>query len=452
MSLVYKNLPYIKPHKILSIVAKDYATIFLDSQLVHAKSARYSFIGIDPAFIITPESGLALDEQLECFEALKPLSTALAAESNMLPPFTGGLMGYLSYDYAQQLEPILASDYVEHLLVPDYWFGLYNQVFAFDNIEHSCYLLITELSGTNSSQLLAKLRDIYDRAYALVEPEPGFVQKLTISSNFTPKQYISAVEQAIEYIKAGDIFEANIAQCFSAKLSGDYDAYKLYRYLHLNNPAPFAAYLNLGKLKILSASPERFIKVTGNCIEARPIKGTSRRDADILVDNLLAQALQSSAKDRAENTMIVDLMRNDLSKICVAHSVVVSQLCALESFTNVHHLVSVINGELKPGIKPFDIIRAAFPAGSISGAPKIRAMQIIKELEQNTPRGVSYGNIGYLGLNGNIDLSVSIRTISIYNDLLSFHVGGAVTLGSDPLAEYEETMLKGQAFFESFAQ
>ncbi|MCE3269179.1 MAG: pabB, partial [Burkholderiales bacterium] len=245
-----------------------------------------------------------------------------------------------------------------------------------------------------------------------------------------------------------DIFEANIAQKFCARINQEYNAHHLYNYLCFKNPAPFAAYLNLDKLKILSASPERFIKINENKVEVRPIKGTAKRSIDPGEDNFLAQTLQTSPKDRAENIMIVDLMRNDLSKICKANSITVGQLCGLESFTNVHHLVSVINGKLKDDINTFDIIQAVFPAGSITGAPKIRAQQVINELERNTPRGISYGNIGYLGFNGNMDLSVAIRTITIFNNEISFHIGGAVTLHSDPVAEYEETMLKGQKLFE----
>lgn len=473
MSLVYKSLPYINPHKIFNLVATRYATVFLDSKLQHDYYGRYSFIGIDPVLTISPESELSLQQQLQKFEKLKmrhcePCEIKCGGNpsdfdsrvggnlsSSDLPPFTGGLMGYLSYDYAKQLEPstsvIPAHDVIPAkagIHPPDYWFGLYNQVFAFDNKEQVCYLLVTQLPDTNLDGLLTKLQDIYGSASNAPEIKINKPEVVELSSNFTKDEYIGAVKQAIEYIKLGDIFEANIAQHFSANLNDEYNAHQLYNYLQVKNPAPFAAYLNLDKLKILSASPERFIKVTGNDVEVRPIKGTIKRSADPGMDNFLAQTLQSSSKDRAENIMIVDLMRNDLSKICDADSIVVKQLCGLESFTNLHHLVSVINGKLKPDMSAFDIIKAIFPAGSITGAPKIRAMQIINELEQNTPRGVSYGNIGYLGFNGNVDLSVAIRTLTIYNNELSFHVGGAITLHSDPLAEYEETMLKGQKLFE----
>src|SRR6185437_9759759 len=466
MSLVYKSLPYINPHKIFDIVAERYATVFLDSKLQHDYYGRYSFIGIDPVLTITPESELSLQQQLQKFEELKSHPMCHSRESGnpqgchsrgggnppsntdiqALLPFTGGLMGYLSYDYARQLEPsisvipaqpVIASQACPGVAIfppiPDYWFGLYNQVFAFDNQEKVCYLLVTKLPDTEDSEhLLSKLQDIYNSAYNSPEVEVNKPEGVELSSNFTKDEYINAVKQTIEHIKQGDIFEANIAQRFSAKINDKYSAHQLYNYLQFKNPAPFAAYLNLDKLKILSASPERFIKITGNDVEVRPIKGTIRRSADPGVDNFLAQTLQSSSKDRAENIMIVDLMRNDLSKICEADSIVVKQLCGLESFTNLHHLVSVINGKLKSDINAFDVIKAVFPAGSITGAPKIRAMQIINELEQHTPRGMSYGSIGYLGFNGNVDLSVAIRTLTIYNNELSFHVGGAVTLHSDP--------------------
>jgi para-aminobenzoate synthetase component 1 len=480
MSLVYKSLPYINPHKIFDIVGARHATVFLDSNLQHTYYGRYSFIGIDPVFAITPESELSLQQQLECHSREHTrVGGGNLTDIEALPPFTGGLMGYLGYDYAKQLEPSVSVDshcepcvqdvathksiptepiiasqaclgVAIHQLLPHYWFGLYNQVFAFDNQEQVCYLLVTKMSDTEDSEyLLSKLQDIYDSASKAPEVEVSKPEAVELNSNFTKDEYVSAVRRTIEYIKQGDIFEANIAQRFSAKISNEYDAYQLYKYLQFKNPAPFSAYLNLGKLKILSASPERFIQIMDNAVEVRPIKGTIKRSADAGRDNFLAQTLQSSSKDRAENIMIVDLMRNDLSKICEADSIVVKQLCGLESFTNVHHLVSVVDGMLKSDITMFDIIKAIFPAGSITGAPKIRAQQIINELEHNAPRGVSYGSIGYIGFNGNIDLSVAIRTITIYNNELSFHVGGAVTLHSDPAAEYDETMLKAQKLFES---
>lgn len=447
-SLIYKRLPYVQPQKIFDAVARDFATIFLDSRLQHSYYGRYSFIGIDPVMIISADNALSLQQQLLQFEELKYKDI----NAGELPPFTGGLMGYLSYDYAALLEPGVNNDYLSKQQVPDYWFGLYNQVFAFDNVEKVCYLFVTRLPDVDSGKLMLKLQDIYDSVAAMADKgvvKPG---RIMLDSNFTKEKYIEAVKKTIEYIKSGDIFEANISQCFSAKIHNEFNLQELYNYLQHTNAAPFSAYLNLGKLHILSASPERFIKITDNNVEVRPIKGTIRRDDDPHIDDLLGQALQSSAKDRAENIMIVDLMRNDLSKICTANSIVVRQLCALESFTNIHHLVSVVTGELKPDVSSFDIIKAVFPAGSISGAPKIRALQIITELEQNMPRGISYGNIGYFGFNGSIDLSVAIRTLTIFDDKLSFHIGGAVTLYSDPVAEYEETMLKGQKLFESLGQ
>ena len=296
MSLIYKNLPYINPCKIFDEVAKYYATIFLDSKLQHNYYGRYSFIGIDPVFTIIPETKSLLQEQLQNFEELN-----LVEVQEGLPPFTGGLMGYLSYEYAQQLESSIVGNFNENSQVPDYWFGLYNQVFAFDNQKKECYLLVTELPGINSGQLLSKLNDIYDRACSSSEIKIEKPEAIKLHSNFTKDEYIKAVKQVVQYIKSGDVFEANLAQRFSANISDEYSSHTLYRYLQFKNPSPFAAYLNLDKLKILSASPERFIKIIGNEVEVRPIKGTIRRDNDLQIDNLLAQTLQSSSKDRAEN-------------------------------------------------------------------------------------------------------------------------------------------------------
>ena len=260
-------------------------------------------------------------------------------------------------------------------------------------------------------------------------------------SNFHKEDYIEAVNRVKEYIRAGDIFEANISQCFSAKWPNGYDPFELYRIINNINPAPFSAYLEYRTFSIISASPERFLKMQKHQIEARPIKGTRRRDNNIEKDEQNAKALLSSEKDRAENVMIVDLMRNDLSRVCSPHTVNVSQLCGLESFASVHHLVSVIEGQLKPELCAMDLIKATFPGGSVTGAPKIRAMEIIHEIE-SVARGPYCGSMGYIGFNGDLDLSITIRTIVKSDNQLAFQVGGAVTIDSDPNEEYDETLVK----------
>jgi para-aminobenzoate synthetase component 1 len=361
-----------------------------------------------------------------------------------LPPFTGGLCGYLSYDLSKQIESIPRA---RDNTVPDYILGLYNQVFAFDHIKEQCFIMVNSSDGDDTEALLDSLLNLYNQATnTLVVNE--LLPLVNLKSNYTQTQYTEKVEAAKEYILNGDIFEVNLSQCFSARLQSDYPLNLLYKRLRSINQVPFGAYLNLGKVKILSASPERFLSIKDRHVETRPIKGTTSRSSDPVLDKQLIQRLQNSTKDRAENIMIVDLMRNDLSKICTLSSVVVSSLCEIESLSNLHHLVSVVEGDLKPDRSVLDIIPACFPGGSITGAPKIRAMQIIEDLEDSS-RGVYCGCIGYFGFNGNVDLSIAIRTIVVNNDILSFNVGGAVTLDSDSLNEYNETLLKAQKLIEA---
>lgn len=448
MTLHIRKLPYIEPELIFNQVANTYGTIFLDSSQTHSYYGRYSFIAINPTKIISPDNTPDLEKEL------KPFTCTRQETDTELTPFTGGLAGYMSYDYNRHFEPILKSPITS---TPDYWFGLYNQVFAFDHEQQICYLYVTDLNhktNSNCDVLLDQLEYIYNKVQHLsanTVPQNPPQSPLIINSNFTKEQYAKQVESAINHILDGDIFEVNLSQQFSCTLPNNYDDVLLYNNLRRLNKAPFASFLNLGELKVLSASPERFLSVQNRKIEVRPIKGTIKCDLDHELDIHLQKKLQSSVKDRAENIMIVDLMRNDLSKICTTNSVQVTKLCGLESFTNLHHLVSVIEGELRPDVNVFDILRATFPGGSVTGAPKIRAMQIIHELEHETPRGVYCGAIGYFGFNGHIDLAMAIRTIVINKNTLSFNVGGAVTLQSDPMSEYEETMLKGRKLHDAIS-
>jgi para-aminobenzoate synthetase component I len=490
-NLQYKILEYLDPQKILSLLKDHVGTIFLDSSQNHEYYGCYSFIVFNPIKTFKPSITESLQLQLAEFETIKK---TIQPDNEELPPFIGGLVGYVSYDFNQKLEPVLAKldisqlksnykygeclkfeipDEQGHLqsinekqnqkvqitplqnLTQDYWFGLYNQVFAFDHIQQQCYLIATKLPGFDGDllHLLQDMEQVYINAAKLLDKTilPPAQPNVQMQSNFTSAEYLQMVKIAKDYILNGDIFEVNLAQCFSGTIPPDYDSYALYQKLRNINPAPFAAYLNLGKdMCILSASPERFLQVSGNQIEVRPIKGTIKRDVDPKLDRELANQLQHNEKDMAENIMIIDLMRSDLSKICLPNSVNVKQLCKAETFTNLHHLVSVITGELSPEMTDFEIVKACFPGGSVTGAPKIRAMQIINELEK-TPREVYCGSIGYFSLNGKIDLSIAIRTLIVKQQTISLHVGGAITLKSDPNEEYQESMLKGQRLLESLA-
>ncbi len=256
--------------------------------------------------------------------------------------------------------------------------------------------------------------------------------------------------RVIDYIHAGDIFQANLSQRFRAALPAGANPYAMYRRLRTVNAAPFAAFFNTGDCQILSSSPERFVKITGDQVEARPIKGTWPRGATPAEDAALAENLMTSEKDRAENVMIVDLLRNDISKVRRDHSVMVPELCSLESYARVHHLVSSVTGQLHPGTGAVDLLRACFPGGSITGAPKVRAMEIIAELEL-THRGLYCGALGFIGYDGAMDSNIAIRTMALEDGAAVFQVGGGIVADSDPAGEYHETLAKAEALFAAFA-
>jgi para-aminobenzoate synthetase component 1 len=271
---------------------------------------------------------------------------------------------------------------------------------------------------------------------------------LQIMSNFTHGDYLQAVRRAKDYIAAGDIYQVNLSQRMSAPLATT--PMSLYRRLTQENPAPFSAYLETPDAAIVCCSPERFLQVRSDEVETRPIKGTRPRGSTPEEDARLAAELLASEKDRAENVMIVDLERNDLGRVCEYGSVHVPELFALESYATVHHLVSTVRGRLRPGATALDCLRASFPGGSITGAPKVRAMEIIEELER-TRRGVYTGAIGYLCFSGDMDVNIVIRTLVVRDGTAYFQVGGAIVADSDPEGEYQETLDKARALARGLA-
>ena len=422
---------------------------FLDSAMVDEKLGRYSFVAVDPFARI---QGREADAGW-----VKRLKSTLA-EYKMpplpgLPPFQGGAAGLFSYELGRSLER-LPKPALDELAFPDLSLGLYDVVVAFDVALRRGWILST---GLPEREPEARNRRAIERgrwieaqlARAPFSHSGGNISLEGWSSNFTRIGYERAVREVIERILAGDIFQANLSQRFTAPTPPDFDHFGFYRHLREVNPAPFAAYLDHANFVIASASPERFLKVAGDCVESRPIKGTRPRFADAVLDVLQAQALSESRKDRAENVMIVDLLRNDLSKVCVPGSVQAPQLCGLESFASVHHLVSSVVGRLSEGQGAVDVLAAAFPGGSVTGAPKVRAMEIITELERHA-RGPYCGAIGYLGFNGAMDLNIVIRTASFRGGACVVQAGGGIVTASDPAAEYVETLDKARRIFEAF--
>jgi len=430
---------------------------WLDSGMDPQKLGRFSFMGSQP-FLTLQSRGKNITAtgtnsktvvKGNPFDILcRYLETYRLNIPDAPVPFTGGAVGFLSYDLCHQVEK-LPKKAVNDLKLPEMLFGFYDVILAYDNLEKTCYLVSTGFPETDenkrlkqaSSRLQAVKRQL--AGFKPMPPPPVKSRKpAPIKGNFTHADYVAAVARARQYIIDGDIFEVNLSQRFETDLT--IPPYELYRRLRAVNPAPFAAYLDFGRLKIGGASPERFLKVTGRRVETRPIKGTIKRGKTPDEDARQATILSGSLKDRAENMMIVDLERNDLGRVCVYGTVKVTELAILETFPTVFHLTSTVNGELRPEKNMVDLLLATFPGGSITGAPKIRAMEIIDELEP-TRRSVYTGSLGYFSFNGNADINIVIRTFIIRGKKAYFQVGGAVVYDSDPEAEYQETLLKGKA-------
>jgi para-aminobenzoate synthetase component 1 len=453
-------IPWQDPVQIFSLFADKTGAIFLDSAQQMPDYARYSFIGIDP-FLTLSSKGKEVylgDKTLQGNPLLilqQQLALYHLPALPDLPPFQGGVAGFFGYDLAQHLEHI-PQHAIQNSAV-DLWLGFYDLVIAFDHDKKSAIIFSSgypEQDMHKRQQRAIERRDwLLQELKNIGESTPNnlpFYQSEAINSNFTQTDYQLAVKKVIDYIYAGDIFQANIAQRFSAAQQS-INPFSLYLHLRQVNPAPFAAYLNADPLFLVSASPERFLRLDQNKVTTCPIKGTRPRSTDVAKDNALAEELLLSAKDRAENIMIVDLMRNDLSRVCKEHSVMVSKLCELEKFATVHHLVSAVEGELKPDKNAVDLLCATFPGGSITGAPKIRAMEIIAEIEPHA-RGPYCGSIGYINFNGNMDTSITIRTFVIHDSMIHFHAGGGIVADSDPEKEFDETLIKAQALRKTLTE
>lgn len=431
----------------------------LDSAMRHDTLGRHSYLAADPFATVRVRGGQAFRNgtpvpgaPLDALRAvLAPYRTEPAPD---LPPFQGGAIGYVAYDFGASLERVTAPARRAGL-TDDLAVNLYASVVAFDHRAGTCHLIATGFPETDPAARARKAAadlDALEAALAAPEPAAGTVPvpPLAWRSNFTPEAYARAVERVRDYIRAGDIYQANIAQRFEAALPPGFDAFAFYRRLRARNPAPFAAYLECDGLTIASSSPERFLRLDGRQVETRPIKGTARRATDPDEDRARAEALLADAKERAENVMIVDLLRNDLSRICAPRSVAVPTLCGLETYAGVHHLVSAVTGTLREGADALDLMAATFPGGSITGAPKLRAMDIITEIEGDA-REAYCGAIGWIGFDGSLDTSIAIRTVLIDGTRAVLQAGGGVTLLSDPEAEYRETLTKAERVFAAFA-
>lgn len=448
-------------------------SFFLDSGMNEMSLGRYSFLGSNPFLILkSHDSRLVISgpEGAEAtganpFDTLNELLQRYALESAPYPtPFPSGAVGYFSYDLCGLIEK-LPRTALDDLSLPECCLAFYDLVITLDHLENRVYIASTGFPEQDEARRLSRahrrMKEAKERLLArprrstLQSPPPdteslppGSLKRsgLALRCNFTRPEYLTAVETAREYIASGDIFQVNLSQRFEAELP--VPPYQLYLRLKGINPAPFAAYLNFDDATIICASPERFLKVDGGMVETRPMKGTRPRGKSPAEDEALAKELQDSVKDRAENVMIVDLERNDLGRVCRYGTVRVRELWTLEKYATVFQLTSCVEGRLRQEKNRIDLLKACFPGGSITGAPKVRAMEIIDELEP-TKRSIYTGSIGYIGFGDTMDLNIVIRTILVKNGRAYLQVGGAVTYDSNAEAEYQETLDKARALFQA---
>jgi len=440
----------------LAPFAGDQQPFLLESGMIVEGLGRWSFIGSRPFVTLTSRGrkvevrradGRIERRQCDPFFVARELLKSFAAEGDAPAPFATGAVGYFGYDLCHHIErlPATARDDIG---LPEMYLAFFDRLVAIDHADGKYYLIANDL-GEGANRAREKLDELEMR---LVNARPAQIDEpppapLTgIGGNFSRADYLRAVQRAIDYIAAGDIFQVNLSQRFHARIRSS--PLDLYRRLRAINPAPMGGFLQFGDCAVVSASPELFLRARGRHVETRPIKGTRPRGRDAAEDERLRRELLSSAKDAAELTMIVDLERNDLGRVCEYGSVRVTKAKALETYPTVFHLVAAVQGLLHPRHDIIDLLRASFPGGSITGAPKIRAMQIIDELEP-TRRSAYTGSMGYIGFDGNAELNIIIRTFLLKGQDAWFQTGGGIVADSDPASEYNETLDKARALIRA---
>ena len=438
--------------------------VLLLSGLPGHPASRFSILSWDPPVTVTLRGGrarvarrvrgresietVAARDPFDLLRALVPAGAVQAGAPGL--PFAGGAIGCVGYGLRRTVErlPDRPRDPLDQ---PDAWFGLYDRAVVFDHLEQRTVGVAIGQGAPDvrerearAGEALADVRSVLaapTRAWAV--PSKGLRRPAVLKTGRS--SYLRSIDRALQYIAAGDIYQVNL----SHRIECPYDGDPLDLFLHLArlNPAPFSAFVDTGEFQLVSASPERFVSLFGDRVSSGPIKGTRPRGLTTEQDALLARDLVTSAKDRAENVMIADLVRNDLGRVCATGSVRVEALCALESFATVHHLVTTVGGRLRTDADRIDLLRAVFPAGSMTGAPKVRAMEIIDELE-GEERGLYSGGIGYLSLHGGMDFNIVIRTLLCAGGRAHVRVGGAIVADSDPEKEHRETLDKARALLD----
>ncbi len=431
MTLYCFSAPY-TPQNVASVFEREPYTIWFDSARSTHPRSRYSYVLFLPSDVY---QGLSFDDQKKIFSQLNEPENILSCPV----PFCGGLAGYWGYDLVRRQEDIHEVHPQCRESIPDSCLGHYDEFFAYDHLKEEGWYICVVDTPQNAEEKFANFRKRIDGT-RFVESKISTENHTEFFSDFSREEYMDAIGKIIDHILNGDIFQANMTRRYQAIRPDGFDPFLHYIKLRKENAAPYSVYMNMKGFHVLSTSPELFLSVDKDgLITTRPIKGTAKN----------AYELRESKKDRAENIMIVDLMRNDLSKICTDQSVNVPSLCNVEEFEGLAHLVSTIQGQLGNEYTSLDALQAVFPGGSITGAPKIEAMRVIEKLERSR-RGIYCGALGWVGYDGAMETNIAIRTVICDDKEIWFNVGGGITLSSNPAQEYEETLLKAERILASF--
>ncbi|WP_413380506.1 anthranilate synthase component I [Alkalihalobacillus sp. 1P02AB] len=473
-----------KQHKTIPVIEQFFADGLTPIQIVHQLTeevsflleshdeasiwSNYSFIGLNPLYELVEENGrfITYSKKKEpiihgqTFEEAYEATMALmdVAPIDLPIPFKGGAVGYMSYDAIETIEPVLKANTTN--VAPYYQFLFCETLIAYDHVQKQLTIIVhkpIDFELTLSSQYDESVSILKNIVQKLEQPirglsiksSPAFEQEVSfekIKSNYDKSSFIRDVERIKEYIRAGDIFQAVLSQRFEVDVRSS--GLEIYRVLRMVNPSPYLFYLKFDDLEIVGSSPERLVQVQDGHVEIHPIAGTRKRGLNQEEDNRLQEELLADEKERAEHYMLVDLARNDVGRIAEYGSVQTPTLLEIGKFSHVMHIVSKVTGELRTGVKPLDALMSSFPAGTVSGAPKIRAMEILQELEP-TKRGIYAGAIGYLGFDGNIDSCIAIRTLVLKDQKAYVQAGAGIVADSVPLKEYEETQNKAKALIRS---
>ncbi len=473
------DVPGLTPLAALEALGKESYPVLLESARVNDKIGRYSFVTADPYLIfksrgdsvelslpVTPTGKYGRRASMDRKPLMKLrglLANYQTARIDGLPPFTGGAVGFFSYDFVRQIEKLPRRARVD-LDIPEAYFVFVDMVVAFDHILDKAWVIVNPGAREQEMGFRKPEADQWGRLYDEAKdrlmafssklvtkqtasdsppPEKPGTGRFSIAPNMTKEQFMSMVMRSKEYIAAGDIYQANLSQRFSAVIGGA-DPLRLYTLLRNINPSPFAAYLDFGDLQLVSSSPERLVRLHEGIADTRPIAGTRRKGKDDAEMRALSAELLTNEKERAEHIMLLDLERNDLGRVCDYGTVRVDEMMAVEDYSHVIHIVSNVRGTLAPGRDAFDLVHAVFPGGTITGAPKIRCMEIIDELEP-VARGPYTGSIGYIANTGDMDLNIIIRTFVVKDGTAYVQVGAGIVADSDPEREYVETLQKAEA-------